>query len=327
MTNVIYLASKEIPMAEPKSTVRVHSFIITPTIIVRKYMNVIGTTPIGVLLALASFANNDSHDCWPSHATLAKIVGCHPNTIRRSLEILENAGLLRIEQRYDDDGGQTSNIYTLLIPDDNNDIVKIDNCCAETHKNVCADDEKCTDTDKAYSSTLIPLPTNEHPPLPTGDDPPCPQMGTKLDSSELNSSELDIVDSVESTPSAGLSVPTSFQAWLDLIQESANRIAVLRHMYETLYPKHDPPDYGKIGRAAKVLGGASRLAAALWETATRPPTGCVLEYVIAAENNRRDRAKHDARGAPRYGKDKPAYLKHEFTPEQLAKMACGETVI
>lgn len=299
-------------MTELMADVQNHPFTITPNIIIRKYMSVVGTTPIGVLLALSSFADNSSRDCWPSHATLAKIVGCHSDTVRRSLAALEKAGLLRIEPRYNEEGRQTSNTYVLLIPDDNDNTSNVCNGCAEMHRDICADaDKECTDAQANVCADAHPTPAPVH---------------TKLDSSELDSSELNIVDSVESTPSAGLSVPTSFQAWLDLIQESTNRIAVLRHMYETLYPKHDPPDYGKIGRAAKVLGGASRLAAALWETATRPPTGCVLEYVIAAENNRRDRAKHDARGAPRYGKDKPAYLNHDLTPEQRHALARGEII-
>ncbi len=294
-----------------------------PMVITRDYGRKMGSTALHVLLALSTYADFKTGECWPSISSLAEMVGVTQVTIRTALKKLQALGLLEVKQRFGEDGRQLSNIYCLVVPgtpvpdDCSNDSDLVDKTSGQDEDKADLSGEDKTDLTHPLKADLT------HP---------LKQALPELYPSELYPSELNIiVDSVESTlqatPKAPPAAPTSFQGWLDLIQESTNRIAVLRHMYETLYPKHDPPDYGKIGRAAKVLGGASRLAAALWETATRPPTGCVLEYVIAAENNRRDRAKHDARGAPRYGKDKPDYLKHEFTPEQLAKMACGETVI
>lgn len=80
--------------------------------------------------------------------------------------------------------------------------------------------------------------------------------------------------------------PVIFNDWKILIKESKNRSATLREMFGVLYPDHELPSYGKIGKVAKRLT-ASRLAELLWQHSTRPPTGDVLDYVQGV-------AKHSA---------------------------------
>jgi len=48
-----------------------------------------------------------------------------------------------------------------------------------------------------------------------------------------------------------------------------------------LYPNRDPPAYGYLGKVAKKVGGAGRLADLLWQHSTRPPTGDLLAYILA----------------------------------------------
>lgn len=84
----------------------------------------------------------------------------------------------------------------------------------------------------------------------------------------------------ETTPEliVAIATPVSFMDWRRLLQEP-NKAATLRRMFEALYPGYDPPDYGYLGKVARGVGGAGRLAQLLWETSTRPPTGDVLAYV------------------------------------------------
>lgn len=83
--------------------------------------------------------------------------------------------------------------------------------------------------------------------------------------------------------------PSTFADWLKLVHESKNRPATLRFMHEHLFPGRDPPDYGYIGRTAKIVGGAGRLAELFWQASSKPPTGDVLRYAQGmAKGQRRD---------------------------------------
>ncbi len=75
------------------------------------------------------------------------------------------------------------------------------------------------------------------------------------------------------------SLPSTFAEWYKAVEDSDNRAAVLRQMCEVLYPNRDPPDYGYLGKVAKRVGGAGRLADLLWQHSTRPPTGDLLAYI------------------------------------------------
>jgi len=59
-------------------------------------------------------------------------------------------------------------------------------------------------------------------------------------------------------------------------------------MFTTLYPAADPPSFGRIGKAAREVGGAGRLAELMWQAASRPPTGDVISYLtmMSRSNNR-----------------------------------------
>ena len=91
----------------------------------------------------------------------------------------------------------------------------------------------------------------------------------------------DLPTSEGENPEGGsLPTPSTFQEWHQAVKDSRNRPATLRWMIEVLYPGLDPPDYGYIGKIAKQVGGAGRLADLLWQHSTRPPTGDVLAYLL-----------------------------------------------
>lgn len=81
--------------------------------------------------------------------------------------------------------------------------------------------------------------------------------------------------------------PRSFSGWVEQIRKEKNRVAALRRMFCTLYPEHDPPDYGYIGRVARKVGGEINLARLLWEMNARPPVGDVLAYIQKAQRGDR----------------------------------------
>jgi len=76
--------------------------------------------------------------------------------------------------------------------------------------------------------------------------------------------------------------PSTFQGWYTALQETKNRSAVLRRMFVALYPAHDAPEFGYLGKVARQVGGVGRLAELLWQHSARPPTGDVLAYCAAA---------------------------------------------
>lgn len=97
--------------------------------------------------------------------------------------------------------------------------------------------------------------------------------------------DIDIDADPEQSPPAA-----SFQDWHRRIETSGNRPAALREMFEALYPGRSPPGFGYLGKVARAVGGAGRLAELLWEHSTKPPTGDVLAYVqaVAKRAKRKD---------------------------------------
>lgn len=52
--------------------------------------------------------------CWPSIATIARETGLSRSTVKRAILDLERAGYLKKEQRWRENGGKSSLLYTLL---------------------------------------------------------------------------------------------------------------------------------------------------------------------------------------------------------------------
>lgn len=79
------------------------------------------------------------------------------------------------------------------------------------------------------------------------------------------------------------SLSGAFGHFLRELKTSTNRPALLRQLYQLCFgdKETDLPAYGYLGRVAKRIGGAGRLAELLWGLTAKPPTGDVLAYIQA----------------------------------------------
>lgn len=68
-----------------------------------------------LLLVLANYAGHDD-SCWPSIKRLARECILSERTIQYKIRVLQEMGLLKVSIRKNEEGDQTSNIYTLLAP-------------------------------------------------------------------------------------------------------------------------------------------------------------------------------------------------------------------
>ena len=60
---------------------------------------------------LCRFADKVDGSCYPSVKTIGKYCGKSPSTVHRAIKELQKAGFIEIIQRYEEDKGQTSNLY------------------------------------------------------------------------------------------------------------------------------------------------------------------------------------------------------------------------
>lgn len=68
-----------------------------------------------VLLILANIANQEG-ECWPSYQYIQDLTGLASSTVRNACKTIEESGLMTIEKRLNQKGGQTSNMYQLKVP-------------------------------------------------------------------------------------------------------------------------------------------------------------------------------------------------------------------
>lgn len=69
---------------------------------------------ISVYIYLADRANKEGI-CWPSIPTISKDLKLSESTTRRALHDLRKAGLIQTEQRYRENGGNSSLQYALEL--------------------------------------------------------------------------------------------------------------------------------------------------------------------------------------------------------------------
>lgn len=123
------------------------------------------------------------------------------------------------------------------------------------------------------------------------------QTDCRIVQSNTETTTENTTETPDATHRVADATPTSFPSWLSLIREKRNRVAVLVRMYAALYPDHDPPDYGYMGKAARAVGGASNLARLLWEASVRPPVGDVLAYVLQVHRGQAKRGNNRRNGS------------------------------
>lgn len=69
---------------------------------------------VAVFVALTCRMHHETGQCWPSLNTLAEESGCSISSVRRALDGLRDKGEILITGRARNDGGQTSNIFTVV---------------------------------------------------------------------------------------------------------------------------------------------------------------------------------------------------------------------
>ena len=113
----------------------------------------------------------------------------------------------------------------------------------------------------------------------------------------------------ENAANAAANAPTNLEGWIEILKKSNNKQAVLLFMIKTIYPNLvDYPSYQYVGKVAKELGGAGRLAGLLWECAPKNPKGDILSYI-----------KQFSKGqiANKNGSGQSKRKEPEMTPEQI----------
>ncbi|WIX32538.1 DnaT-like ssDNA-binding domain-containing protein [Salinicola sp. JS01] len=66
------------------------------------------------LMLLADYANEE-HVCWPSIRAMSEEMGCSVRSVQRAIDLLEQRGLVTVEERQDRHGRQQSNRYRLAV--------------------------------------------------------------------------------------------------------------------------------------------------------------------------------------------------------------------
>lgn len=226
-------------------------------VIIDVYGPQIGIAGLAVYACLCRHASRDE-TCFPGKRLLMQECGVKTEgPVDRGLSALVKADLIKIEPRYREDGSRTTNLYVLLTPP-----------CLREQEN---------DTPAGAISRTPPGVISHTPPgvQKQGDGLNNPHLTNPIEQEEDSSEGADAP--------VQASDPSTYQEWAAMLehprQYRSNRIAILRRMFERLYPRKELPTYAYLGRVAQNVGGAGRLAELLWQHSTRPPTGDVLRYV------------------------------------------------
>lgn len=82
--------------------------------ILTEYGPIIGVYGIAVYNALAMCADNDSQESFPGVEYIAKMIGCSTRQVQKMIRLLENQGLIAVEQETTESGAYWHNVYWLL---------------------------------------------------------------------------------------------------------------------------------------------------------------------------------------------------------------------
>jgi hypothetical protein len=92
------------------------NFFGIPNEIIDTHGRTLGAIGVGIYAALARYADRTTGECWPAIARLERVLGLARSTVKVYLHKLAAAGLIEIEERWDEAGDRTTNRYTLLDP-------------------------------------------------------------------------------------------------------------------------------------------------------------------------------------------------------------------
>jgi len=94
---------------------RPHTFRLDNTII-DDYAAEMGAIGVAMYAVLQRYADRTTGQCWPSVATMARLLRLSKNCVKKYLHLLARRGLITIAPRATAEGDPTSNLYTVHDP-------------------------------------------------------------------------------------------------------------------------------------------------------------------------------------------------------------------
>lgn len=94
---------------------RPHTFRVDNCLI-DDYAAEIGALGVAVYTVLQRYADRTTGQCWPSVATIARLLRLSKNCVKKYLHLLARLGLITIAPRATAEGDPTSNLYTVHDP-------------------------------------------------------------------------------------------------------------------------------------------------------------------------------------------------------------------
>jgi len=94
---------------------RPHTFRLDNTII-DDYAAEMGAIGLAIYAVLQRYADRTTGQCWPSVATIARLLRLSKNCVKKYLHQLTQLGLISRAPRYTPEGDPTSNLYTVHDP-------------------------------------------------------------------------------------------------------------------------------------------------------------------------------------------------------------------
>lgn len=87
------------------------TFIIVPN---KHKLSDLSMKAIVTWISLCAYADDDGV-CYPAKKTLGELVGIGESSVERSLKELVQKGWIKVKHRKNQDGGLSSNVYTLYL--------------------------------------------------------------------------------------------------------------------------------------------------------------------------------------------------------------------
>jgi hypothetical protein len=112
---------------------------------------------------------------------------------------------------------------------------------------------------------------------------------------QSNVNECNVITNAapDGVPAAPVPLAEQFHSLLAELKTTENKSAKLREIYVLCFGKDDAPDFGYLGKTAKDVGGAGRLAELFWQYSAKPPTGDVLAYIKKAHTQKGDDSRKE----------------------------------
>ena len=80
------------------------------------YAAELGAIGVAVYAVLQRYADRTTGQCWPSVATIARLLRLSKNCVKKYLHLLARLGLITLTPRATAEGDPTSNLYTVHDP-------------------------------------------------------------------------------------------------------------------------------------------------------------------------------------------------------------------